>query len=122
MNSIVGQPAIGSWYRHLDKGEVFQVVGFDERSRTIEIQAFDGDIDEIDEEVWNTLPIAQAEPPEDSNGPMDDLDRDDASNLDSEPQPAQWSQPLELERLMERDEIPDSEAGSVDENGDRAAP
>jgi len=114
----VGRPAIGIWYRHLDKGEVFQVVGFDERSRTIEIQAFDGDIDEMDEDVWNTLSIAVAEPPEDATGPIDDVDRDDASNLDSEIRPVLWTKPLESRVLEERDEIR-GEAESIDENGDR---
>ena len=118
VNSIVGRPAIGSWYRHLDKGEVFQVVGFDDRSRTIEIQAFDGDIDEMDEDVWNTLSIAMAEPPEDATGPIDDVDRDDASNLDSEIRPVLWTKPLESRVLEERDEIR-GEAESIDENGDR---
>jgi hypothetical protein len=122
MTGIAAGPAIGSWYRHLDKGEVFQVVGFDERSRTIEIQAFDGDIDEIEEEVWNTLPIVQIEPPEDSSGPIDDLDRDDASNLDSKSTPVQWMQPFDLKSLEELDERADNDGEPDDENGDRAAP
>ncbi|HEY4645502.1 MAG TPA: DUF6763 family protein [Steroidobacteraceae bacterium] len=37
-------PEIGQWYTHRDEGEVFQVAGYDDRSQTIEIQSFDGDI------------------------------------------------------------------------------
>jgi len=35
---------IGQWYTRRDEGEVFQVAGYDDRSQTIEIQSFDGDI------------------------------------------------------------------------------
>ncbi|MFI4868131.1 MAG: DUF6763 family protein [Steroidobacterales bacterium] len=120
MNSTAGPPLIGSWYRHLDKGDLFQVVGFDEHSHTIEIQVVDGDIDEIDEDVWDTLPIAQAEPPEDPAGAIDDMDSDAASDLDSEARPAPWSEPLELERLQARDDSRDDEARAVADDG--AAP
>jgi hypothetical protein len=114
MNSIAGPPTIGNWYRHLDKGELFQVVGFDEHSRTIEIQAVGGDIDEIDEDVWDTLPIAHGEPPEDATGPMDDLDSDAGSDLDSEAKPALWAEPRDLERLAEPEETPDTELDAVE--------
>ena len=64
MNSYVVRPEIGAWYARLDKGEAFRVVSYDDRSRTIEIQSFDGDIDEIAEDVWQTLPLERSEPPE----------------------------------------------------------
>ena len=43
-------PIVGNWYSHRDKGELFQVVALDELSGTIEIQEFDGGIDEVDVE------------------------------------------------------------------------
>lgn len=52
MNTGVGPAQIGQWYVHWDKGEIFQVIGLDAHSRTIEIQTFDGDVDEIDEDTW----------------------------------------------------------------------
>jgi len=121
MNSTAGPPLIGSWYRHLDKGDLFQVVGFDESSRTIEIQVVDGDIDEIDEEVWQMMPISPAEPPEDSAGAMDDLDSDNASDLDSEARPAAWSEPLELERLEAQQESRQDEASAITDESEGAA-
>ena len=36
MNMSVGRPEIGQWYAPTDKGELFQVVGRDEPSRTTE--------------------------------------------------------------------------------------
>ena len=52
---------IGQWYRHLDKGESFLVTGQDERTGTLEIQSFDGDLDEVDAESWAELHIAPCE-------------------------------------------------------------
>jgi hypothetical protein len=65
MNTGVGRAQLGQWYRNLDKGEIFRVVGLDTESRSIVIQSVDGDLDEIDEESWVTLPLGWAEPPED---------------------------------------------------------
>jgi len=56
---------------------MFQVIALDAGSRTIEIQTFDGGIDEIDEESWSTLPLGLAEPPEDWTGPVDAVSVDD---------------------------------------------
>ena len=50
MNEQVGAARIGQWYQHLDKGEMFVVTGIDDRSGAIEIQTFDGDLDEIEAE------------------------------------------------------------------------
>ncbi len=65
MNNAVGAARIGQWYTHLDKGEPFLVTGYDEKSGTIETQELTGDLDEIDEETWDLLPLTLAEPPED---------------------------------------------------------
>jgi hypothetical protein len=69
---------VGRWYMRLDTGETFLVTGYDDKSRTIETQAINGDLDEIDEEIWSTLPLAFAEPPEDWSGAIDDADALDA--------------------------------------------
>jgi len=95
MNSAVGRPEVGQWYRQADKDELFQVVGVDEDAGTIETQTFDGDLDEIEVESWDLLPLARAEPPEDWTGPMDDIERDDLGNADVEPVEANWTQPPE---------------------------
>ncbi len=41
-------PLTGTWYRHLDKGQMFRVVAFDEHDALVELQHFDGDIEEVD--------------------------------------------------------------------------
>lgn len=67
-------PRVGQWYRRLDTDEDFLITGYDDKSRTIELQAFNGDLDEIDAENWNTLMLALAEPPEDWTEVLDDVD------------------------------------------------
>lgn len=94
MNTQVSQPEIGQWYVRTDKGEAFQVVGYDGAAHTIEIQSFDGDIDEIDDESWATLPLERGEPPEDWTGPMDDIEKDDLGFSDTEMKPGEWNEPL----------------------------
>ncbi len=81
MNVAVGAARIGQWYTHLDKGEPFLVTGYDEKSGTIETQELTGDLDEIDEETWDLLPLKLAEPPEDWSEAM--IDTDETESADS---------------------------------------
>ena len=67
-------PQVGQWYTRLDTNEDFLVTGYDDKSRTIEMQEINGDLDEIDAENWNTLTLALAEPPEDWTGALNDAD------------------------------------------------
>ena len=49
---------VGQWYLRQDTGEMFWVTDYDDESGTVEIQTLDGDLDELDEEVWQSLPLA----------------------------------------------------------------
>jgi len=110
MNASVGRPEVGRWYRHLDKGEVFQVVGLDEKAATVEIQTFDGDLDEIEADGWEEMPLALAQPPEDWTGPMDDIERDDLGNSDVEPAQPGLTQPPEPLGLQAWDDTRNQES------------
>jgi hypothetical protein len=70
-------PIIGNWYRHLDKGQMFRVIAFDDSDATIELQHFDGDIEEVSLTAWRAMDLEVSEAPEDWTGPMDDIERDD---------------------------------------------
>jgi hypothetical protein len=67
-------PGIGHWYR-ASGGQLFEVVALDDDDGTIEIQYFDGTLEEMDVEAWETewddgmLEAAQA--PEDWSGSVD---------------------------------------------------
>jgi hypothetical protein len=75
-------PIVGNWYSHRDKGETFQVVALDEDSGTIEIQDFDGGIDEIDVDEWRQFTVASAAPPDDWGGSVDDVEPDEFGYTD----------------------------------------
>ncbi|HET7756192.1 MAG TPA: DUF6763 family protein [Steroidobacteraceae bacterium] len=94
MNAGVGSARIGQWYLRRDKGEIFQVTGYDDRSGTIGIQSFDGEVDEIDGDTWRTLPLGLAEPPEDWTGPVDDVQIDDLGYSETDMTGTDWAQPL----------------------------
>ena len=77
MSSTVGDPEIGQWYERLDNGAIFQVTGVDDSAKTIELQAVDGDLDEVDPETWTAMPLELRGSPEDWLGPIDVMEADD---------------------------------------------
>ncbi len=95
MYSELGGPRIGQWYLRRDKGEMFLVTGIDERARTVEVQTFDGDLDEIDMDAWSTLPLDPAAPPEDWTGPVDEVETDDLGYSETEMRASDWAQSLQ---------------------------
>ena len=70
----VHQPAIGDWYR-LRGGELFEVVALDDSDGTIEVQYFDGTVEEMEIADWHAQfsagEIEDAEAPEDWSGSVD---------------------------------------------------
>jgi hypothetical protein len=77
------QPKIGNWYQDNTDGQLFEIVALDEDDQTIEIQYFDGSIEELDYNMWTELEITTAAPPEDWSGPFDDLEADDLADPDT---------------------------------------
>jgi hypothetical protein len=76
-------PSIGAWYRHED-GSLFEVVAVDEADGTVEIQYFDGTIEELESDTWKELQIGEAEPPEDWTGSVD-VDEQKIDELSDQP-------------------------------------
>lgn len=68
------EPVIGAWYRRTG-GESFEIVAIDEDDGTIEIQYFDGTLEELDVEDWEAHwdegVLESAEAPEDFTGSID---------------------------------------------------
>lgn len=94
-------PNVGAWYR-LDGGESFEVVALDADDGTVEIQYFDGTVEEMDIEDWETHGeenrLEEAEPPEDWSGSVDvdaDLERETRSSDGFEESRGQLAGPLE---------------------------
>ena len=72
------QPVIGMWYVR-PGSEAFEVVAFDRDDRTIEIQYFDGTVEELDLDEWREGEIRVTEAPEDWTGSVD-VDNEDTEN------------------------------------------
>ncbi len=87
-------PTIGSWYRRTN-GTVFEVIAVDEEDGTIDIQYFDGTIDEIELEAWPELILEAAGAPEDWSGAVD-MDPEDYTGDEEGELPAGWNDPLEF--------------------------
>lgn len=84
------RPGIGEWYR-LSSGELLEVVAFDAADGTIEVQYFDGTVEEFDFDDWRSQrasgAIEEAEAPEDWSGSVDvepEDGRADPTPLDEE--------------------------------------
>ena len=69
------EPRIGDWYRTVT-GDNFEIVALDPDDGTLEIQYFDGTVEELDVDTWYDLDIDAIEPPEDWSGSLD-IERDD---------------------------------------------
>ena len=81
------KPSIGNWYR-LQGSESFEVVAFDEDDGTIELQYFDGTVEEMDLVDWNAAKeggqLEAVEAPEDWTGSVDvDPEEDDSGSATS---------------------------------------
>jgi hypothetical protein len=80
------RPIVGEWYKDTE-GQIFEIVAMDEEDNYIEIQFFDGEIDEMDFEAWDSSVVANVEQPEDWSGPYDEMERDDLGYTDTGIQP-----------------------------------
>lgn len=76
-------PAIGKWYLDNADQQLFEIVAIDDDDETIEIQYFDGSIEELDNELWKEMELTSAAAPEDWSGPFDDLEADDMADPDN---------------------------------------
>jgi hypothetical protein len=99
-------PIVGNWYKNRDRGELFQVVAVDEDAGTIEVQDYEGGLDEIDDEEWRELPLNAAVPPDDWGGPVDDVNPDEFGYTDIELVASEESEPaLTWEDIIEDDDL-----------------
>jgi hypothetical protein len=99
MNSAL--PAVGSWYQQLD-GSLLEVVAVDLEEDTIEVQHFDGTVEEFDAESWEEQRFREADAPEDWTGSVDVEPEDHENERESSPV-AMWADPL---GFLDRNEAP----------------
>lgn len=95
----VEYPQVGHWYRQ-SNGALFEVVAVDEKDYTVELQHFDGTLDEIELETWPNLLIETVGAPEDWSGSVD-MDPEDYEGEDLSELPYGWHDPLEYVDQMD---------------------
>ena len=89
-------PIVDQWYQYVESGELMRVVAIDRSEGTIEIQRFDGNLEEIDLEEWDELGLQLAEAPEDWTGPYDDADVEQADDVTQSGLILDWRLPVEI--------------------------
>ena len=76
-------PIVGSWYKSVEDETEFEVVAVDEDAQTVEIQYFDGEVEEFDLDSWYELVLEPIVAPEDWSGAFDELDPEDLGYNDT---------------------------------------
>jgi len=118
--STEADPVVGNWYQHLDKGQGFCVVALDEDEGLIEIQHFDGDLEEIDRASWYQLDLELSEEPENWSGAIDVGEIDDLGTEVTDTTNDDWNTPLQELRSTEPEQ--EETEASVDEWSEPPAP
>ncbi len=91
---VAAYPVIGQWFRR-SNGTRFEVVAVDESTATIEIQQFDGTVDEIELESWLEWVAVEISAPEDWSGSVD-MDPEDFVSTNNEELPLGFHDPLDF--------------------------
>lgn len=102
-------PIVDQWYWHHDKGPLFYVIAVSDEDRTVEVQHYDGDIEEYSFAEWRDMDIEPGEEPENWAGPVDVSETDDLGTDVTDTCERDWNEPL-------ADYHDDAE--SADKNGD----
>lgn len=93
--AIPRKPKVDNWYEDAEDGRSFRIVAIDEDDGTIEVQYFDGDVEEFDTDTWYQMDLTQRAEPEDWSGPFDDLERDDRGETYRAARPEDWNGPAD---------------------------
>jgi len=99
------EPIIGNWYMHQDKGQRFTVLAVDEERELVELQHFDGDIEEIGLTEWGDMQIALSEAPQNWSGSVDIQEVDDLGTEITDTSKEDWSDPLQEFREADRERL-----------------
>jgi hypothetical protein len=94
-------PVVGEWYHMPEKALRFQVVAIDHHTDTVEIQYFDGAVDELEITAWYALDVERVEEPEDWTGPLDNIEVDNLTPIGMEMRREDWAEPYD--ELLEKE-------------------
>ncbi|MEQ1440341.1 DUF6763 family protein [Fontimonas sp. SYSU GA230001] len=86
-------PEVGQWYRRAGTEQAFVVVAVDERDGAVEVQYFDGTVDELRLAQFVGQELERCEAPQDWTGPFDGIARDDLGATETDMSPEDWNEP-----------------------------
>jgi len=112
------QPTVDQWYAHLDKGQRFFVTAVDEDNETVEVQHFDGDIEEFTFEEWRDMDIETSVAPENWAGAYDIGESDDLGTEITDTSAEDWSEPEREFRDPDEERLVRESAKPTDETGE----
>jgi hypothetical protein len=69
---IMHAPQVGHWYQRTDRPQPFHVVATNQADQTVDIEYFDGTVDEWPLSHWHGLDIEETGAPPDSSGALDE--------------------------------------------------
>jgi len=95
------EPVVGQWYENIEENDSFRVLSVDEDAELIKIEYLDGDIEEIEADIWAEFDLDKIDQPEGWSG------EDIASAVDEDDD---WDD--------EEDEDEDDEEDDLDEETD----
>jgi segregation and condensation protein B len=77
-------PVPGKWYENLEDEETFRVLSVDEDSELVEIEYLDGEIEELDLDVWHEMDLEITDEPEGWSDEADDDEEEDDDDWEDE--------------------------------------
>jgi len=89
----VDPPLVGAWYAN-PQGALFEVVAVDQDDGTVEVQYFDGTVEELEADSWEEMRPKPTDPPEDWSGSLDMEREDYGVDLDDGDR-GMWANPLD---------------------------
>lgn len=98
-------PRVDQWYRHTDKGQQFYVTAIDRKNGDIEVQHFDGDIEEFSLAEWRNLDIELSEEPGNWSGGLDIGNVEDLGTEITDTTAADWEEPLQEIHKPDKEDI-----------------
>jgi hypothetical protein len=97
------EPVVGQWYENIEENDSFRVLSVDEDAELIKIEYLDGDIEEIEADIWAEFDLDKIEQPEGWSG-------EDIAVADDDDEDDDWDE--------EEDDDEDDEEDDLDEETD----
>ncbi len=118
-------PILESWYRHVDKGQRFQIIAVDEEEGLIEVQHFDGNLEELEFTDWYQMELEPIEEPENWSGAVDIEEIDDYGTSVTDTSVDDWkssSEEIPSEKKPALSSISEDEEDDWDEGAPQEEP